>query len=207
MNDLHQVELHACHECDLLLTGHGAKKGRKAVCTRCGSVLFENKPDTINRTLAMTIAGLLLFWPANLLPILSLNIMGNASYNTMVGAVSALALNGQLLVALLVLFCSVAAPFVNLCLLLLILIQIKLRRNFVPLPQLFRLYNYLDSWAMLEIYMIALLISIIKLLDMAEVDVNLGMLCFIGLLVTYLGTKVTLEKSVVWKMIETKKQI
>ena len=207
MNDLHQHELHACHECDLLLTGHEVEKGRKAVCPRCGAVLFENKPDTINRTLALTIAGLFLFWPANLLPILSLNIMGNASYNTMVSAASALALNGHLLVAFMVLFCSVAAPFVNLCLLLLILIQIKLRRNFVPLKQMFRLYNHLDSWAMLEIYMIALLIAIIKLLDMAEVSVNLGMLCFIGLLITYLGTKVTLEKSVVWKMIEAKKQI
>jgi len=207
VNDLHKHELHACHECDLLLAGHEVEKGRKAVCPRCGAVLFENKPDTINRTLALTIAGLFLFLPANLLPILSLNIMGHASYNTMVGAVSALALNEHFLVAFLVLFCSVVAPFINLWLLLLILIQVKLRRNFVPLPQLFRLYNHLDSWAMLEIYMIALLIAIIKLLDMAEVGVNLGMLCFIGLLVTYLGTKVTLEKSVVWKMIEAKKRI
>jgi len=170
VNDLHKHELHACHECDLLLAGHEVEKGRKAVCPRCGAVLFENKPDTINRTLALTIAGLFLFLPANLLPILSLNIMGHASYNTMVGAVSALALNEHFLVAFLVLFCSVVAPFIKLWLLLLIL-------------------------------------AIIKLLDMAEVGVNLGMLCFIGLLVTYLGTKVTLEKSVVWKMIEAKKRI
>jgi paraquat-inducible protein A len=206
VNDLHQHELHACHECDLLLIDHGVEKGRKAVCPRCGAVLFENKPDTINRTLALTIAGLLLFLPANLLPILSLNIMGNESYNTIVGAVSALAVSGHFLVALLVLFCSVVAPFISLCLLLLILVQTKLRRDFMPLPQLFHFYNHLDSWAMLEIYMIALLIAIIKLLDMAEVSVNLGMICFIGLLMTYLGTKVTLEKSVVWKVIETRNQ-
>lgn len=76
MDEIHKNELHACHECDLLVTGHAVEEGQKAVCPRCGAVLFENKPDTINRTLALTIAGLFLFWPANLLPILSLNIMG-----------------------------------------------------------------------------------------------------------------------------------
>lgn len=205
MDEIHKNELHACHECDLLVTGLSVEEGQKAVCPRCGAVLFENKPDTINRTLALTIAGLFLFWPANLLPILSLNIMGSESYNTMVGAASALASNGQYLVALLVLFCSVLAPFLSLCLLLVILVQTKLKRDFVPLHPLFRFYNHLDSWAMLEIYMIALLVAIIKLLDMAEVDVNLGMFCFIGLLVTYLGAKVTLENSVVWEMIELRK--
>jgi paraquat-inducible protein A len=206
VNDIDGNELHACHECDLLLTGHGVAKGRKAVCPRCGAVLFENKPDTINRTLALTIAGLFLFWPANLLPILSLNIMGNTSNNTMVDAASALAINGQFLVALLVLFCSVLAPFASLCLLLIILVQTKLKRDFISSPHVFRLYNHLDSWAMLEIYIIALLVAIIKLLDMAEVDVNFGMFCFVGLLITYLGAKVTLEKSVVWEMIELRKK-
>jgi len=206
VNGMDRNELHACHECDLLLTVHGVAKGRKAVCPRCGAVLFENKPDTINRTLALTIAGLFLFWPANFLPILSLNIMGNTSYNTMVGAASALATSGQFLVAVLVLFCSVLAPFISLCLLLIILIQTKLQRDVVSLAQLFRFYNHVDSWAMLEIYIIALLVAIIKLLDMAEVDVNFGMLCFIGLLITYLGAKVTLEKSVVWEKIELRKK-
>ena len=200
--ELDSKHLHACHECDLLICGHEITSGNKSVCPRCGALVAEHKPDSIDRTLACVITGLILYWPANFLPILSLNILGNSSYNTMIGAVEALYRGGLPLVGLMVLFCSVLAPFINLFVLLAVLLQVKANRCATSLPALFRLYIHLDSWAMLEIYMLALLVAIIKLLDIARVQVDIGIICFIGLLLANLMSKVTLDKNNIWKQIE-----
>jgi paraquat-inducible protein A len=158
--------------------------------------------DPVGRPLALTAAALLLFIPANFLPILELNILGQSSGATMVGAVNILFTGGLPLVGLMVLFCSILAPLATMGLLFWVLVSIGANRGSTYLPGLFRLYVHLDSWAMLEVYMIGLLVSIIKLLDMAKVEVGIGLVCFVGLLLTSLAAKATLDRTVVWEGIE-----
>ena len=196
------TDLAACPECDLLMELSALPSGQKAVCPRCGAVIREAKADSVGRSLALTAAALLLFIPANFLPILELSILGQSSAATMVGAVDILFAGGLPLVGLMVLFCSILAPLATMGLLFFVLVSVGLNRASHFLARLFRLYVHLDSWAMLEVYMIGLLISIIKLLDMAKVEVGIGLVCFVGLLLTSLAAKATLDRTAVWEEIE-----
>ena len=57
----------ACHACDLLIRKPHVLPGNKAVCPRCSTPIYEPRKDTLNRTLALVIAGMILLWPAFLL--------------------------------------------------------------------------------------------------------------------------------------------
>jgi paraquat-inducible protein A len=196
-------ELAACPQCDLLMVLSPLSAGQRAVCTRCGALIRQVGADPIGKPLALTVAALLLFVPANFLPILALDILGHSSVSTMVGAVAVLFNGGLPLVALMVLFCSILAPVATMGLLFVVLLCVRLRRGASFLPAFFRLYIHLDSWAMLEVYMIGLLVSIVKLLDMAKVEVGIGLFCFVGLLLTSLASKAALDRTAVWERIET----
>jgi paraquat-inducible protein A len=60
----------ACHECDLLHRIKPLPEGQTAVCSRCGAELCSHKRDSFERSLALTLAGLILFIMANAYPCL-----------------------------------------------------------------------------------------------------------------------------------------
>ncbi|MFP3409671.1 paraquat-inducible protein A, partial [Pseudomonas sp. SIMBA_065] len=63
-------ELVACHECDLLLRKPVLQCDEKAECPRCGYELYAHRHNVVNRSLALVLTALLLFVPANFLPIM-----------------------------------------------------------------------------------------------------------------------------------------
>ncbi|MDD5412330.1 MAG: paraquat-inducible membrane protein A, partial [Methylobacter sp.] len=60
-----KIEFDACPECDLLLNTALPAIGEKAHCPRCGYLLQRPRKQSIERTFALSIAGLILIFPAN----------------------------------------------------------------------------------------------------------------------------------------------
>jgi len=201
-NDIDISRLAACHACDLLIEKPHVLPGNKAVCPRCSTPIYEPRADTVNRTLALVIVGLILLWPAIFSPILKMTIIGNTSYNTLIGGVVGLYQDSFYWVAFVVFFASILAPFAKLIVLLIVLLHIKLNIYTRWLPPLFRFYGHLGPWGMLEVYMIAVLISVTKLVDLAALHMGVGLFCFVGLLLTNTLASLTLDKEQVWKHIE-----
>jgi len=194
--------LTACHGCDLLVEEGNIPPRSKAICPRCGSSLYEPKDNTVNNTLALVITGLILLWPAISMPIMEMTILGDTSFNTLLNAVIKIYEAGYYWVAFVVLFTSILAPFAKLSVLLIVLLHIKFNRHTGFLPRLFRYYVKLDAWEMFDVYMIAMLVSVIKLLDIAAIHAGLGLYCFLGLLLTSILITVMLDKKQIWECIE-----
>ena len=194
--------LTACHACDLLIEKKPVLSGSKTVCPRCGSTIDDPKADTVNKTLAVVVTGLILWWPANFMPILTMSIIGNISDNTLMGGVVDLYRGGFYWVSLVVFVCSILAPSAKLLLLVIVLLHIKLKHYARSLPTIFRVYGYLDSWGILEVYIFAILVSVTKLVDMAAIQAGLGLYCFIGLLLTSILVALNLDKEQIWESIE-----
>jgi paraquat-inducible protein A len=150
----------------------------------------------------VVVTGLILWWPANFMPILTMSIIGNISDNTLMGGVIDLYRGGFYWVSLVVFVCSILAPSAKLLLLLIVLLHIKRDHYSRFLPTLFRVYGYLDSWGILEVYIIAVLVSITKLVDLAAIQAGLGLYCFIGLLLASILAAANLDKERIWESIE-----
>lgn len=194
--------LTACHGCDLLLEEGNIPLRSKSICPRCGSLLYQPKENTVNNTLALVITGLLLLWPAISMPIVKMTILGDTSFNTLLNAVIKIYEAGYYWIAFMVLFTSILTPAVKLFVLLIILLHIKFKRYTKSLPRLFRYYVKLDTWEMLDVYLIAMLVSVIKLFDIAAIKGGVGLYSFLGLLLTSILVTVKLDRKQIWECIE-----
>jgi paraquat-inducible protein A len=188
----------ACHECDLLHRVQPLPDGGGAQCVRCGAVLYRQKKDTLDRTLSLTIAGLILYIVANTYPFLALKNEGLVQQTTLITGVKELYLQGMESVALVVFLTSILVPLVQLAGMLYVLVPLKFNRVPRYLPLVFRFIRGLQPWGMMEVFMLGILVSIVKLGKMAEIVPGLALYSFVVLIFVLAGSAASLDPRIVW---------
>jgi paraquat-inducible protein A len=173
--------------------------GEKALCPRCGYELYAHRYNVVQRSLALVIAALLLYIPANFLPIMQLNLLGQSSQDTVWSGVVGLFDTGMQSVSVIVFLCSMAIPLLKLLCQLVVLLSIRfdVGRSYGLL--LYRIYHHLRDWGMLEVYLMGVLVAIVKLADMAAMTIGLGLACFIGLLLVQVWLEVVMSPHQIWQ--------
>jgi len=196
------AELIACHDCDLLQTSVLLAEGQAARCPRCGGTLDQRKRNSLDRTLALAIASLVLYVVANAFPFISFKMQGNVTQTTLATGVTELWAQGKPELAVLVFFTAIAAPLLQISLLLYVLVPIKLGRLAWQVPRVFRLLRHVQPWSMMEVFMLGILVSLVKLMGMAEVVPGLALWSFALLIVALAGAVASLDPQVVWRRVE-----
>ena len=69
----------ACETCGLAQRVEEVEPGMTAECIRCGSPILSRPASGAQTTAALTIAALVLYIPANIYPILRMNLYGTYS--------------------------------------------------------------------------------------------------------------------------------
>lgn len=192
------LELVACHDCDLVHRIPQGVEGESGRCLRCGALLFHAKRNSIERTLALSIAGAVLFLVANSFPFLSFDMQGRVTETTLLSGIQELYHEGMVPLAGLVLITAVLAPGVQLALLLYVLLPLHLRRMPWRLPLFFRALRHVAPWSMMEVFLIGILVALTKLGDMAEIVPGLAIWSFAVLIVVLAGASATLDPRAVW---------
>ena len=190
-----------CHECGLLQRNPRLPEGAAARCVRCGAGLHRNLPDSLNRTLALTIAGLVLFAVANSFPFLSFELQGRATETTLFTGVKDLYLQGMWELSLVVFFTSILAPGIQLTLLLIVLVPLRLNRLPRGFPTLFRYVATLTPWGMMDVFMLGILVSVVKLADMATIVPGTSLFAFGVLIFVLAAAQASLDPDIVWSRV------
>ncbi|MBU3059476.1 paraquat-inducible protein A [Pseudomonas indica] len=199
ISELSLEELVACHECDLLMRKPKLIDGERAECPRCGYELFTHRHQVVRRSLALALAALLLYVPANFLPIMQLNLLGQRADDTVWSGVLALYNSGMQGIAVLVFLCSMGVPLLKLLCQLFVLLSIRwdIGRSYGLL--IYRIYHHLREWGMLEVYLMGILVAMVKLKDLADLSIGVGLACFIGLLLVQVWLEVTMSPHQIWE--------
>jgi len=197
------MKFEACPDCDLLLKPCLALPGEKAYCPRCGCLLLRPRKQSVERTLALSAAGLILAAPANLLPMLGISIFGNSHDGNLWSGISALIKQEMWFIAGLVLLASALLPMVNLALAFLISLHLYLKKTHVWLARWLRWFQHLNEWAMLEVYALSIIVAYVKLSSMAELKLGLGLYAFISLLLVNAMLANELDYHLFWQQISS----
>lgn len=192
-------QLIACHECDLLMRKPQLRDGESAKCPRCGYELFSHRRHVVRRSLALVLTALLLYVPANFLPIMQLNLLGQTSQDTVWSGVIGLYDSGMQGIAVVVFLCSMAIPLLKLLCQLLVLLSIRFDCGRAYGLLLYRLYYHMRQWGMLEVYLMGILVAMVKLMDLADLTVGLGLFCFVALLLVQVWLEVTMSPQQIWQ--------
>jgi paraquat-inducible protein A len=188
----------ACHECDLIHRVKPLPKKGIANCTRCGSVLYRHKPNSIDRTLALSMAGLVLFVLANSFPFLALKMESQVHQTTLITGIQVLYTQGMQGLAVVVLLTTILAPLAQL--LGMFYLLLPLRHNRIP-PQfapIFRFVRGVQPWSMMEVFMVGILVSVVKLAKMAQIVPGIAIFSFFALIVVLTAATVSLDPHEVW---------
>lgn len=187
-----------CHDCGLLQKNPRLPAGAAAKCVRCSASLHRNLPDSLNRTLALTMAGIILFVVANSLPFLSFQFQGQTTETTLFTGVKDLYLQGMWELSLVVFFTSILAPGVQLALLLIVLVPLKVNRLPRGFSTLFRYVETLTPWGMMDVFMLGILVSVVKLSDMATIVPGTSLFAFGVLIFVLAAARAALDPDIVW---------
>jgi paraquat-inducible protein A len=190
-----------CHACDLPSRVGDVPAGGTARCPRCGSVLYRRVRDSLDRTLALALAGLFLFAAANAFPFLALKMQGNVTHTTLSTGVRALYEQGTPIVASLVLLTTIVAPLLQISSLIFVLAPLRLGRRLPGQARVFRLLRRVQPWSMMEVFILGILVSLVKLLDMAQIVPGIALWSFALLIPVLAAASSSLDAEWVWRRI------
>ena len=183
------ADLIACHECDLLQHGVEIAPGASLRCARCGATLARRPRRGFDRSLPLFVAAAILLVMANAFPIVTLELQGDATDATLLRAARVMYEEERPDVALLVLVTGVVAPAVQVGAALYLLVALRLRRVPRGFAAAFRLFRQSAPWAMVEVFALGVLVSMVKLAHVATIVPGVALWSF-GVLMAVLAAAV-----------------
>jgi paraquat-inducible protein A len=196
------THLTACHDCDLLFPVPHLQKGEKALCPRCGALVLERKGYSLDYSLALALTSLILFIIANFNTLLKMNVGGRTQAENIISGVNELYVQGYWEIAVLVFIVSIFAPLLKILCLFYVLTPLKMNLRVPYAKQVFRFYEVLHPWAMTEVYMLGILVALVKLADLATINVGIALYSFAALIPFMAATDASLDDHEIWERLE-----
>lgn len=190
----------ACHECDLLVreTSGPLSPHYSAYCLRCGALLYRGSHNSLEKTLALACACLVLLAVANVFPVVGLNIQGQRIDTTVIGAAIRLWQDDMQAVSVLVLVTTTVMPFLEMVAIIWLVLPLMFGRRPPAFAQVFRMLQMAHPWAMVEVFMLGILVALVKLSHLADVLLGPSMLCFGALMLLLTTISVIIEPHDLW---------
>jgi paraquat-inducible protein A len=173
----------ACEFCDALQEAPNLREGEAALCGCCGELLFQNRPRSLARATAWSSAALVLMVLVHTYPFLTMRSVGMSNSLTLVGAARALAKDGEMLIACALLIFTMFAPLALMGGLLYVAAPL---RHGVAAPGAVHVNRWIarfEPWSMLEVFMLGIIVSLLKLGHIAKLEFNIGVWALVGLVI------------------------
>ncbi len=192
----------ACLECDLVLPMPELDEGQRANCPRCGHTLTSRPLDGFQRSLAFTLAAAVFLVAACMFPFLSMKAGGLENAITLLQSAREIYENGQPVVAVLVGAFILVIPAAMLLGVLALLIPLLQGRNAPWLVASGRLVFGLSPWSMVEVFVIGVIVSLVKLASMATMVLGISFWSYVAFSICLTAAVSSLDRMYVWDSIE-----
>jgi len=194
-----------CHACGLL--SKAQPHVHEMSCPRCGDHLHFRKPNSIQRSWALLLTAMLLYIPANLLPMMHTSSLFGSQSDTIMSGVVYFWTSGSWYLALIIFFASIMVPLLKMVALMLLLITAQ-RRSRWQLQQrtrLYRLVEFVGRWSMLDIYVVAVIVALVQLKGLATILPGPGAIAFGAVVVLTMFAAMAFDPRIMWDSLETER--
>jgi paraquat-inducible protein A len=180
---------HACGWLEPIQAGH---------CPVCEAPLHLRKPASLERTVALTIGAALLYFPANLLPVLRIESITGAQQNTILSGVRQFWQEGDYLVALIIFTASVLIPIVKVLSISALCVAARTGRSPQAMTRLYRVTESIGRWSMVDVFVVAILVGVVQLGSVMKIEPGGGALAFAGVVVLTMLAAHSFDPRVIW---------
>jgi paraquat-inducible protein A len=156
-------------------------------------------PESPSRTLALALAALILFIPANVFPTLTLVLTGSTQTDTVFDGVVALWQAGMWPLALIVMCASIVIPLVKIAVLLFLALTIRMQARRLKRARAFRFIEGIGRWSMLDVYVISLIVAVINLGTYSVARADIGALAFAAVVIVTIVATRQFDPHLIWR--------
>lgn len=180
---------------------------QKICCPRCQSPLNTSDKLKLQATWATLIAGIIMLVPANLLPISGIYLTGALSEDTLISGVISFVKSGSYFVAFVVFFASIFVPISKIFIMLYLLacVHFKWQHSIKWQMRLLHLVHFVGRWSMLDLFVLALMMSLVTRGEIINFTVGPGAFYFgAAVFCTMLSTS-QFDSKLIWKIYDREK--
>lgn len=173
-------------------------------CPRCKSRIYKRIPDSIQKTMALIIAAIILYIPANLYPIMLYDELGINYDSTILSGVAELAENGLWLVAIVVFIASIVVPIAKLVMLIYLVWSVHVRMKLGAKHRviLYRITEFIGRWSMVDVYVVTLLTAVVQFGLIGVVEPGPALLPFAAVVVLTMLAVESFDSRLIWDYAE-----
>jgi len=189
----------SCHDCGLLTRvphdeAHGAR------CPRCGAAVHLRKPQSLQRTWALSLAAAICYLPANVFPVMTVTSLGKTQSDTILSGVVYFLEHGDWPLAVIIFTASVFVPLMKLAILFFLLVSVHRSSRWRPVERtrLYRLTEAIGRWSMVDIFVITILVALVRLGNLATIEAAPGAVFFGAVVVITILAAESFDPRLIW---------
>ena len=170
------------------------------ICTRCKHKVIRRIDNSLQISLALVICAILLYIPAMLYPIMEVTKFGvNIQSTILEGVISFLDMESYF-IAIVIFTASVVIPMIKLVGLLFIFISLKINVKMQNKTKIL-IYKFIEAigkWSMIDIYVVALLASIVQLDELFNIKGGIAATSFALMVILTMIAANRFDTRIIW---------
>jgi len=190
------MNLKACHCCGQIHRLPVLSGDQVAVCTRCGAGIARLSTQTVSRTAAAAMAAFILYWPAILLPILSIEKFGHHHESSLLIGTIELLREGSWFVGTVVLLFSIVFPLIKIVLLLELSLLGLLHRQHKA--RTYRVMEFAGKWSMMDVMLLAFMVMLVKLGTLVQFQFGPAVWAFVLCVAMSMLASICFDPHTIW---------
>lgn len=173
-------------------------------CPRCGSHLHLRKKDSIARTIALVIAATVMYVPSHILPIMTIRELGVPSEKTIVQGLVEFWRMGSYPIAIVIFTASILIPLLKIFALLWLCAAAKglVDHSSKMLGKVYWITELLGRWSMVDIFVVAILVTMVQLGNYMRVTPGPGALAFAAVVILTMFAAMSFDPKLLWDELE-----
>ncbi len=196
------THLHACHDCDAVQKVADLRRGARARCFRCGAVLVRQPPGGPTNALAWSLAAACFFILSHVFPVVAFEMPGGVRELTIIAGMAELGDGQMVIVTVALVFSTLIVPLLQLTALLSVLWPIESGRAPHSVGTAIRALFHLAPWGMVEIFLLAVLVSAVKLQSDGDIYPRVGIVLVVAFVFTMSAALAAFEPRQIWSRLE-----
>ncbi|MGE4268610.1 MAG: paraquat-inducible protein A [Deferribacterales bacterium] len=185
-----------CKECGTL----NRSEDDAAECRCCGGTIHRRTKDSLSRTWALSITALILYIPANLYPIMDVQIMGESSRNTILGGVIQFFQHGMYFICAVVFVASFVVPLFKLSAIFYILLTLRKGRKLSNRrkTRLYSIVELIGKWSMLDVFVVCIMAGLINVGYLLKITAGVGIVYFASVVIITMLASNSFDTRLIW---------
>jgi paraquat-inducible protein A len=167
-------------------------------CRRCDAALHLRKPQSLQRTWAFTVTAAIMYFPANLLPIMRSEGIGGGESNTILSGIVLFWEHGSYLVAIIIFSASVLIPIAKLIAIVVLCRATYRCANPVAMTRIYRVTELVGRWSMLDVFVVAILVAVVQLGSIMSIDPGPAAVAFASVVILTMLAAMAFDPRLIW---------